>query len=507
MAKKGAKHDTVKTVTLALTGGLNYAQTPITLEDTEIRLGTNFIYDPDTEYPVTRPGTDCQTAAVCDGANPLLVIYYYEKTVSVSYLVAACNGNLYYLSGASLDGWTFIGALNDAVTVPSFLTFNSKLLIADGGSEIKTWDGLTYGTLAGSPAASALATINNRVVANAVDELDSVYMSKTSDETNWDTAGSAVGLKAGFGDTLSVIAFGVFGNDLFVFKKGQSARRIYRVNLEDSDPTSWYVRIVSENNCALNNNSVVEAWDNVFFVDSTGFKSIEGTDVYGDLATDPIGRRVNTLFPWSVSCDFMSYIPLYDSIWFGVGQRVFSYTKRGSGDDKKKAFTDLLFRQGRIRDVCQAGSVVYLAGEDGFLYIMNEGVATDAINATETENFPSTLRTKTLSPGGDLVLRKLQWYLRPKLAGVASFNVYIDDNTGIQVGTVTLRDSGAALYDATGDLYDATGYLYDEGSPTWVETIRNRIRSTQLAFEIVVSSGRVGIDWVRAEMAVLEGGE
>ena len=516
MVIKSSKQREPQQVQFVLKGGLNYAQTPITLKDDEMRIGTNFIYDPDTEFPITRPGTSCKTLLKCDGVSPIIALYYYEKTVSVAYLVAACNGNLYRLSGASLDAWTLIGVLNDTTTVPSFLTFNSKLLIADGGSAIRLWDGTTYSTISDSPAASALSTIKNRVVANHVGELDSVYMSSPKDAETpysapstgaWNTAGTAIGLKAGYGDTLAVNGFGMLGDDLIVFKKGDTAKRIYRVNVSDATPANWYVADLSENNCAQNHQSIVNAWNNVFFVDTNGFKSIKGVDVYGDLQIDATGRRINTVLTSQSTCDFMQYIPSYNAIWMGLGQRIYCYTERMEEGKVIPAFTDLTFKQGRIRDVCQAGSYVYLAGHDGFLYRMNEGIATDATSASTSVAFTSTIRTKTLAYGGDMVLRKLQWYLRPKIDGAAVIKAYTDDETSVALKTITLRNAGVYVYDATGYLADANEFLYDEGSPTWVETARGRVRNIQMAFELLVTSGRVGVEWVRAEVALLEGGE
>jgi hypothetical protein len=513
MAFKSSKHEQVQPVSMVLNGGLNYSSTPSNIADNELLRANNFIYDPATDHLITRPGTSCQTAATCDGTNAILAIYYYEHSATEAYLVAACNGHLYYLSGTGLDEWTAIGDLNDATTVPSFLTFNAKLLIADGGTNIRTWDGTTYGTLATSPAATALKMIKNRVVANHATELDSVYLSKPNDETDWNTSGSAVGLKAGFGDNLAVIGFGVFGDDLMVFKRGKAIKRVYRVNVADATTSNWYVEDVSSNNSAQNHHCIVEAWNNIFFVDTNGFKSIKGTDTYGDLAVDAIGRKVNTLFTSQTSCDFMTYIPAYNAIWFGMGDRVFCYTERPVTDSTSgaasttPAFTDLLFKQGRFRAICQADTTVYLAGHDGFLYKLDESVSTDATNATAHASYPSIIRSKTFPFGGDGILRKLQWYLRPKKAGVATLNVCTSEANSIALKSITLLSEGDDLFDATVDLNDATGFLYDAGASAWVETSRNRIRSSQMAFEIMVSSGRVGVEWVKAEIAMVGGGD
>lgn len=514
MAFKASKQADVQQVTMVLNGGLNYSSTPTNLAENEVRRANNFIYDPATDFLMTRPGTSCQTLLTCDGTNPILVTYPYEHSVTEVFLIAACNGHLYYLSGAGLDAWTQIGDLNDTTTIPSFLTFNTKLLIADGGSAIRIWEPGTYGTISGSPAASVLSMIKNRVVANHVDEPDSVYLSSPNDaETEhtdgttgaWYTTGTAVGLKAGYGDNLAVKGFGIFGDDLLVFKKGQSLKRVYRVNVADATPANWYVQDVSQNNSAQNAQSIESAWNNVFFVDSDGFKSIKGTDTYGDLAVDSVGNKINNLFTQLTNCDFMSYIPKYNTIWFGMADRVYCYTERLIAGTLTPAFTDLRFKQGRIRSVCQLEDSVYLAGHNGYLYKLDESVATDETAPDVTSNFASTLRTKTLAFPAGGILKKLQWYLRPKKGGLASMSVYTTESTGIQVGSITLPQTGTYLHDATTLLHDATGFLYEEGASAWVATTRNRVRNTEMAFEILVTSGRVGIEWCKAEIAMVEG--
>jgi hypothetical protein len=438
-------------------------------------------------------------------ANPITALHYYEKSSAVAYLVAACYGNLYYLSDTE---WVFIGALHDLTTVPSFLTFNAKLIIADGGSTLRSWDGTTYATIATSPDADALTTIGNRVVANSVSEKDSVYLSKTNDETDWNTSGSAVGIKAGYGDNMSVKAFGVFNNDLMIFKKGASSKYVYRLNVEDTTPANWQVALQSPNNTAQNAQATAEAWNNIFFVDSNGFKSIKGVDVYGDLQVDPVGKKINSIFSAGNSCDFMTYIPIYNAIWFGMGDRVYCYTERQNEEGQTEpAFTDLTFQQGRIRAVCQAGDTVYLAGNNGYLYKLDEIYSTDEITPSVVESYRSVLRTKTLVFGGDGILKKLQWYLRPKSSGSALLKVYKSEESELTIATLSLPNEGELLYDAEDALYGATGYLYSSGASAWTETSRARVRNPQMAFELYVTSGRVGVEWVRADIAMVEGGE
>jgi hypothetical protein len=63
--KKSSKHEDVQPVKMILDGGLNYSSTPANLQDNELRRAHNFIYDPSTEFLVSRPGTRCVTTGTC----------------------------------------------------------------------------------------------------------------------------------------------------------------------------------------------------------------------------------------------------------------------------------------------------------------------------------------------------------------------------------------------------------------------------------------------------------
>ena len=512
MAKKGRRQAAVTSKTLVLNGGLNYAQSVANIADNELSRAANMIYDPDTDQLMARPGTNCVTAEAL--GYSIQIGYFYVKDSTTSFHIAASNGKLYYLVG---DAYVEIGSLNDTTTVPSFVTFNSKLIIADGGTHLHTWAGTGgLSELATSPAADALAVIKNRLVANHVSEDDSVYLSKTNDETDWNTAGSAVGLKAGFGDLLRVNAFGVYGDDLIISKVGEASKRMYRLNVADPSTTSWYVASLSFNNAASSATTMVGAWNNVYFVDTDGFKTLKGVTEYGDLQIDRIGSKVNPIFTSTSTCNYVSYVPTYNSVWFNVLDRVFCYTERynsaqnsiiANSTQKNVAFTDLFFKWGRPTSVYEADDVVYITGLNGHLYQLDETVATDETSPGVRVNYTCGVKTKTFSYFDDIILRKIQWYLRPKKAGTGVINLCWSENDKVQLKNFTILGSGELLYSATEYLNDATGYLYEVGASAWTEETRNRYRGTDIAFEIEITSGRCGVEWCKFELAELEGGE
>ena len=496
MARKKYKNETIVPVTLYLNKGLNYSQSAANIDDNELTRSTNIIYDPETDKPVTRLGTDCVTADTCDGINPILKIHPYLKDASNSWLVGACNGNLYYLDD---DAWVLIGALNDGTTVPSFLTFNTKCLVADGGADIKTWDGTTYGTIADSPQASCLAEAGNRVIANATDEPDSVYLSGPEDQTDWDTvSGNAIGLKVGYGDGLNVNGFAVKGDDIIVSKiglGGKGGKKIYRINISDPTPANWKSELLSSNNAFQSAHTSVQAFNDVFFADDNGFKSLRGVQEYGDLAIDPTGRKINQVWS-SGDCDEVAYLPKYNAIWISIASRVFCYYHWNQG------FTDLFFAQGRIRSMCQYNDNIYLAGHNGYLYKIGTA-ATDETEPSTTTAITGVIKTKTFTATGDLLLKRLRILFSPKATGTAKVYIVKPGDIETLVKEVDLQAEGDDLYDATGYIYDATGYLYDSGSAPWFESCYSIARADEIAFKIVSTSGRMCIEHIKADFAVV----
>lgn len=509
-----AQDGVLSTLNLRFDGGLNLSQAPANIADNELTRAFNYIYDASTGTPQTRPGTRCQTAAKCDSTYGILKIYYYEKSSSEAWLVGVCNGNLYYLSGGSLNAWTKIGALNDTTTVPSFLTFHSKLLIADGGTNIKTWDGSAYSALADGLGATAIATIKGRVVVNSsvAGSNDLVTMSGAEDETMWDTSDAtnpAIALRAGYGDNMSVNAFSVFGDDLIVSKKGDAEKRLYRINVADATAANWYAQSVTENNCSVSAHTMVSAFNNVFFVDTNGFKSLKGVTEYGDLQVDIIGSKVNNLFTSGTACSELAYLPYFTAIWFIVGERVYAYHRIfDAAGNASHAFTDMLFEQGQINSICQAGSsTIYMAGNNGYLYTLDltNTYSTDQTDPSTTSAYESTLQTKRFPFFGGGIVRRTELYLDPILSGTAYLYGITPTNESITLKTITLRNAGEYLYDATGYLYNATELLYDMGMTPWFETTWNRCRGTSIQFKISSTSGRVGIEGLRTEIAMVEG--
>lgn len=204
----------------------------------------------------------------------------------------------------------------------------------------------------------------------------------------------------------------------------------------------------------------------------------------------------------------MAYLPAYNTIWFGIADRVFCYTERRDPQtgESVPAFTEMVFQWGRCTSFYQAGDMVYLTGYNGYLYKLDESLATDEKTPAVTQSYLSTVKGKTFSFGGDGILRKLQFYVTPKKAGTGIISVHTDASTSVTLKTFSIAGEGQFLYDATGYLAAATEILYDLGASPVIETSRNRVRSDEMAFQLELTTGRCGVEWCKADIAIVEGG-
>lgn len=495
MGVRRSKNRNVLPVALTLDKGVNYGRTGEAMGDNELQAARNVIYDPNTMRLTTRPGTACVLSEAGKMTSSIRAIYHYVKDSSTAYLVCASGSTLYYLSGNTL---TEIGSLASSSVMPSFLTFNGKLLIADGSAAIRTWDGSTYTTIAGSPQADCLSMIKNRVVANAVNEPDSVYLSAPNDETDWNTAGSAVGLRAGFGDGLKVNGFAVLGDDLFISKVGRSttsAKKIYRLNVAALTTTSWYCEHFSSNNAFVAHQCAVSAFNNVYFADTNGFKTVKGIQEYGDLAVLPAGTKVNSILENAV-CTQMAFTASYDAIWFLVSNRIYCYTAFND------AFTDMDFTWGAVTAVCDANGIVYLGGDNGYLYKLDEDRYRDEVTPNTHEYYESYVVTKAFSAGEEILLKRLRALFRPKAASTINVWGVLSDESATLLGSASMGSEGSYLYDATGYLYDATDHLGDTAAPEFKHWYSS-MRAESIALKLQALSGRFIIESLRAEFATV----
>jgi len=498
-----AQQSQIRPLALNFSGGVNYAESPSQIADNELARAYNIIYNNQTGTPETRPGTTCVTSTALPA--PIRKLYYYEKSSTESWLVCVSGLKLYSLNASKV--WVEIGtnAIASTTVVPSFITFNNVMLIADGSTNLRKWDGSTLTVLADGLKAAAIGEIGARVVINSTDEPDLVTFSGVEDETMWDTAdltNPAIGLRCGFGDNMEVNGFATFLTDLVVSKRGDVDKMLYRI-VTTEEPATWQVSKLNNNNCAQNAHSMVMAFNNIFFVDTNGFKSIKGVTEYGDLQTDNTGGKINSAWAERVNYE-LAYIPKYSAVWCLTESNIFAYHNISG----QPVFSELSFTQGVVRSAVQMEDDIYIAGDNGYLYVMDGVAETDEVTPAVFTPYTTLIITKRFNLFGGGLLRKTSVEFKPMQIG-GNYPAYIrarfPDGSKTILKTINVLVAAQELYDANEDLNDAITLLGSISGSAWIENTNNRVRGTSIQWQIDSQSGRFGVETLQAEIALVTG--
>lgn len=400
----------------------------------------------------------------------------------------------------------------------SMITFNGAALIADGeGEGILKYDGSTVGYIPDSPEAPmCITTIANRVVCASASTPDYVYFSGPNDLEDWATSdpGAAVTIPAGFGDGYDITGFAVIYDALIVSKVKRDSngaivgRKMYAI-ITTGVASNWSVKLISSENAAMLPGAMVGVGEMAYLVDTNGFKAVSPTPngQYGDVGVDAmVGVRVNKLINQisrTADLAMMTYIPSLAQIWFTVGtptqaRTFFLHPIQG-------AFTQADFGTFVPRAVCEVGQKVYLAGNDGALYsLANHGY--DELSAGVWSPVYATLRTRTFEGlGGDLILKKTKVVLDTIRPATVLVEAYLTtDRERISLGSVDMGAGSAStpVYEAYDLVVDAD-YDLSDSKVAYEPLFYGGPRATGMALQVRVNGGRVALNSLTAEFAVV----
>jgi len=493
MATRSSKHRALIPSHIVPEGGLNAALPASAIADNELVIATNWWYSSKTGKLTVRPGVEY--AAASDLAASPTNCHWYVKDATTAFLIVSCNNDkIYYLDDS--DAWQELTTIGSSGTTPAFLTFNGRLLIADG-SGLYGWDGVTTSititTITTSIKPDALHEIANRVVANDTADYDSVYLSGPNDEDDWDTSsGSAVGLRAGYGDGLRVNAFAVFGMDLIISKTGVG-KKIYRLNVANADPDNWYVAPLINDAAADHAEMIAEVHNDVFLVDTGSLRSIAGVVQYGDLQIVNAGLKVNPLIYYDYldgdSPYFVRHMPAIDKVFIGYGEKIYVF------HIPRKQFTKIMFSGKSITTAVCAGDDVYLLASTGELYKLNESLYQDELSDGSSSDYEATVQTKRFTfMSAEGIVRRVDVSLETVSEGEAVLELILDGSRAVSIKTINLADETDYYGDATGYYGSATDLYGDTGTPSWIETSHNRTRSNSFAVQLRTTSGRCAVE-------------
>jgi len=461
------------------------------------------IYSPSNGVITTRPPFRCYTATPLPGAINNLHPYK-------DYLMCSCaNGKLYALDLAPASGTfgTFV-ELSSLSSTASFLNFNDKLLFADG-SGLYSWDGntvtATVTTILDSGTTPAMqpnviSEVANRVVINDYDDPDAIYLSGPEDETDWDTAANAVGLRAGYGDDMAVNGIAVLGQDVIVSKVGKGRRFLYRVNVSGPS-TGWSVQNLIADSSATGPLLITPIPNNVMYInEDSELRGVAGIQEYGDLKMINAGEKIN---PGLVQLDrdgyspsMLRYLPSYDILACICSGRIYAF-HHSTG---RFTYFDGLSSGINIVSGCDYNNDPVWGGSNGHIYEWVDSGLPDSPTRTTTKDYESRVRSKTYTMPGEMLLKKS--YLNVVHVAEGSGRLEVSETI---IKKFSLDAPGWYLFDADMDLYDATMDLYTADINSQTLSIRNRVRKKDFYFELITNSGRVGLNYVNANLSMVNG--
>ncbi|WP_243438705.1 hypothetical protein [Fundidesulfovibrio soli] len=499
MAHASTKQSSIISSVVAFDGGLNVADDPAGLPDNQLAEALNLYYAEGRSVLTTRPGL-VHVAAPPPGGPDILALHWYAQDVDSGFLVAAtADGKLFSLDlSVQPPAWNHVTDLDQPGVTPSLVTFHGKLVIADGGPHLRTWDGASVATIASSPSATALVEVNGRLAANSAQDLDGVAFSGPFDETDWDIGVGAVFLRAGYGDGLRVNAFGVIGKDLVVFKSGDSARRILRLQTGGT-VDQWSITELSRNQSASGPRAVEFVGNNLFFAGHGGIMDLAGVQQYGDIQVGVAGRPVNPLLGGR-NVSSMRFVPALGAmlVFIEGDPQVLAFHPHN------QAWTRFDF-QGRIMSgACQAGGTVYLAGRGGSVYRLGLEESRDELQPGDHANIASTVRSRVFTTQGALVLRSAKLDFEALSPGSGSLQALGSDQISpVELIAWNANPGLGKVNDSTGPLADAVQIL---GASSQTKSVsRTRFRDWAVSFQLTTTGGRIRLRRCLAEFARVNG--
>ncbi|WP_421901308.1 hypothetical protein [Maridesulfovibrio sp.] len=482
--------------------GVDKSASAANISDKALSRGYNVYYDPGTSKLSTRPGFKCVTAsALPAGIDALHHFGGMAGAAPFSYLMCVSAGKLYKLNGTAWDEVATLDSNN-----PQMVTFNSKLIIADGGAGLKAYDGTSVSVIDGSPAKpTAVKEVNNRLVANSADMPDYFFLSAAEQHDKWTADAGGYKIPAGYGDGLKVNGFATLHNKLVVSKSSSDEKRLYGVSMA-GEISAWATVLLSAENAAIGPHAIKSLGSSVYYLDTDGFSRLFPTDTYGDVGVDSeVGFTMASEFrrfcknARNISMSWIPSLGALACIFRGGGVKAFHLFNPRHGFTEWEAAD---FKG--LNCVCESGGRIYLGSDSGHLYQMHTA-GTDEVTPGDVREIWGVARFKLFesSSGKDLFLEA---GTKVNVDYITSGSYNLEVYAGNAENKVLLQAfdtlSGSAqqeLYDADTAVVDATYGL--DSSTTGQDVCRSRFRARGLMFQIRTHSGcRLAINSVSASV-------
>lgn len=452
-------------------------------------------------------------------------VYTFKTTrtqpteVTIGANVNATAANL--KAAIDTDSWDITATVATNVVTITYCrtgTIGNSAALTDGTGGNLT---LSAAALAGGVTGLALDSVNSYeapsggivltdkngrvVVAGDTTYPDRVFFSAPQNAFSWASGvyGDGEYIDVGYQEGNTIAAVVPYLDELMVHKSGQN-RELYRLNISDSTVSNWTVsrRFHSGTSAAINQRCAMSAADIHFALEKDFFRVFTSEDSYDEIASALDGNRVYDYLSGATSAaSFMASNPFngYALVFAEAGSNclVFHYgSRRWSAWD---------FPHHTVYCACYHESFgkMLIGCSDGFIYKLDDSVATDTVTGGSAFNILSEIIGKafgTLSMSKPTVKQTIMDY-QSIVAGTGRICLVnnSDESQPVCIQEFTFNDAAQYVYDATGYIYDATGYIYVDLYGRIVtfnqaegESIALRVATTSGAFVLHQIAARVG---------------
>lgn len=289
--KRSNKHSNAqRTVFSDLTGGINIAQAPEQIPETDLQVCQNFLYDIDSKRLTGRGGL---SEPMYTFNSPITDSWY---DVDQNILFFTCEDQTLHsvlIGHAPEDIGRLTGKSN-----PMFAKFMDKVWIASG-DHLQYYDYRTLSTVTSSPTCDLVFQRFARLAVGLTGN-DRTTWSAVGDGTSWENItdssqgpvdSSAAWLDVGYGDSGDILSIIPLATDLLFIK---SNGMIYQLT-GDAQPASWVVNKLCSDTDPIGKETAASVGSEVVFLSRRGLKTLAAVMDYGNIRATDIGDKFNGL--------------------------------------------------------------------------------------------------------------------------------------------------------------------------------------------------------------------
>lgn len=380
--KRSNKHaNAQRTVFASLTGGINIAQAPEQIPDTDMQVCRNFLYDIDSKRLTGRGGLSEMLYTL---QSPITGSWY---DVDQNVLFFVCEDKSLYSLLVGHDPQR-IGTLT-GTAVPMFAKFMDKVWIASGGA-LQYYDYKTLNTVTSAPTCDLVFQRFARLAVGLTGS-DRTTWSAVGDGTSWENItdssqgpvdSSAAWLDVGYGDSGDILSIVPLATDLLFIK---SNGMIYQLT-GDAQPASWVVQKLCSDTDPIGKETAASVGSEVVFLSRRGLKTLAAVMDYGNIRATDIGDKFNGLLTKN----------MWEPQFFNMRRHSTLLIRATQDKTKFVAFnyllgaaTELTFAM-PITSVVETADEVYVTSGDG-IYKWDNQYTDDAGTPIDYELMPHTV--------------------------------------------------------------------------------------------------------------------